>query len=396
VDATGFEAAALEAFERHVKRGRDDDAASRLVGYLAVYSPRGSGTLLSATGETPYLMQEPSVGSQPTPVLSWALEVERPGTRRQPRQRLSGREQRGLETVAVLAVLDHLFAQHVADGATGAVAIRMRAPEHDAALEWGTAMTIDSGWKTVPLARRYGSPVIVVEPMLLAGMEPYSTQVRNVTGDSFEVRCGSALTEICSGARVTYLVAEEGAFSVGALEVRAGTISTSMRLDQGWNQVNFDSPFGEAPGVFAGVQTHNNEASLTARVHRLDESGFDVSLQGATQQPLTSETIGWIAIERGAGATSDGRRVTVYSNTLDRTPRAVRGGVRRGETSRDAESDAAGALCVTIGVVGSTFNPVESFVVYETLPAGAIEAFISSRNGHSDEIVEDVHFFQGE
>ncbi len=47
---------------------------------------------------------------------------------------------------------------------------------------------VDSNWKKVMLTGMYSNPVIVAKPLSLNGPDPSVVRIRNVTGDSFEVR----------------------------------------------------------------------------------------------------------------------------------------------------------------------------------------------------------------
>jgi hypothetical protein len=390
VSAGGFEAA-LFGWSSAV------GGAGHQVGYLAIHSGEGSGVI--QVGETllPYLLQDATVDQRKTQVLSWTLRLQRPSASpaRQGRSLAGRRNVRPslhAESLSVLALGNHVFAQDVEAAHPGPLSPRMTLPEHDAALEWGTATAIGNLWTTIPLARDYLSPVVVVKPVLNPGVEPVSMALRNVTNDSFEVRTESWSVTNASEIRVAYLVAEEGGHSLAGLRVLAGTVWTDARLGVSWDVVPFTGSFEQVPVVLAGLQTDPDDAGMLVRIHNRNTAWFDLSLQPGPLSVGTAsdvQQVGWIAIEAGSTVTADGRQVLAQTEILTAgTPvdlRASRG--RPGRISSPAS--------VTIGDTGSSYSTAACFVCFSD--SGAYpDAFllVAGPSGSDSRIAEDGCFFR--
>ena len=128
------------------------------IGYLAVYSPGRSGIIVAGGLPVPYLLQETVADESWQPVVSWSASLQHLGAGNAG----VGRElEAAAEDLSVLALGRHLFAQDLSAQTEGPVHIALQPPERDAALEWGTVMSIDDGWTIVPLANIFGITPIV-------------------------------------------------------------------------------------------------------------------------------------------------------------------------------------------------------------------------------------------
>jgi hypothetical protein len=387
VSAAGFEAA---LFPWSSSTGE----VEREIGYLAIGSPLGSGTVDAGGTFLPYLTQRLSLDEQETPVLAWTLELQRPGLSSSPRDRGARRRVRGPsaagpEQVSTLALGRHLFAQAVEANQPGPLALRVADPEHPATLEWGTVAAVGDVWTTVPLVREFSSPVVVAKPVLTRDVEPVSMAVRNVLEDSFEVRALGWSSNQPIEVRVAYLVAEAGEHSLAGLSVEAGTLGTSVRLGEGWEAVPFAEEFAAVPVVLAGLQTDPGDAGMLVRIHNRSPGWFDLGLQdGPLDAGARSESVevGWIAFEPGVAVTEQGRKIDVKTTLLG--PNA---------SSRPRRSEdrlRAAPVTLTIGDTGSTYDATASFVCFQG-PGSGPAAFLLVEGDSTDGtgIVEDGCFF---
>jgi hypothetical protein len=296
------------------------------------------------------------------------------------------------ESVDVLVIGSHLFAQETSGLGGDTVALRMSSPQLEAAVEWGTLPDLNDQWQTVPLARSYQNPIVVVRPLSSVGTEPAVVRVRNATSDSFETRVqewsyldGTHLDE-----RAFYLVAEAGVQAVAGLVVEASSLETGRVLAQGLEPVSFSAPFADVPAVFGSVLTENGPEPVTLRVGARTAAGFGLALQEeeADSDGHAVETVGWIAVQRGRGLTADGRVLKVFDTMTDSALRLV-----------SFDEVLGGRFPVLVGQVTSVLgaDPVE--LHYASLaPDGAV-LFLQeeqSLDAETDHILEDTSLLVAE
>ncbi len=184
-------------------------------------------------------------------------------------------------------------------------------------MEWGTVGGITQAWTRVPLGKHYSHPVIVVKPVSDNGADPGVIRVRNVTGDSFELKYNewSYLDgNHFAPEQVFYLVAEAGTQTVGGLTVQAGTLTTQQtakRRSVGSRQLPRRLP--ERPGRLHRSDEHPGADPVITRVKNVSPSGFDLTMQEeeGKNDGHIDETLGWIAITKGEATTEDGRSLKV-------------------------------------------------------------------------------------
>ncbi|UCF67327.1 MAG: hypothetical protein JSV80_16375 [Acidobacteriota bacterium] len=401
---TGFEAALFDGF------GLRELRAGWTVGYLAIYSPFASGTIVTSDDAAPYVLQRPIVGAAATPVLSWKLRIDAPSQqaagrerrapdtssrrmRQRSEQALRERMTSSLETMSVLGIGSQLFAQSIAGAMTGPMAVRAIAPEYRGPIEWGTAADISTDWKTIPLVKPLSQPVVIVKPVLTPGANACAMAISNVSDSGFDVRCQSWDGAACAGMRVSYLVAEQGAHTIGGLNLRAGTVQTSTGLSHGWQEVSYGASFEEVPAVLVSLQTDQDNTGTLARIHNRNASWFALSLQRRDGAVPVEETVGWIAIESGSGTTSDGRAVRASTQVLHQTT-STDGPSPRVRFLTDARVE-RGAVPVLLADTSSTFYPIASFVCHESFAPEGLNAvlMVEPESGSSAAVVEDASFF---
>ncbi len=379
VTETGFEAALF------AEEALMDGHVVEDLGYLAIHSPQGSGSIGVGGSQLPYLLQSPRVNHRFVPVLSSALKLEEEKSQDSERRHVK-------ETVSVLALGDKLFAQDVSGKGGDTVALRRLAPEYAAPMEWGVVDGVTHKWTKVPLAKGYGNPVVVARPVSDRGGHPGVIRLRNVTGDSFDLRYqewdyldGNHRTE-----QVFYLVAEAGVSEVAGLLVEAGKLKTNMLLEGGWETVDLSAPFLDPPAVFTSVDTSKGGDPVTTRVDDVTDVDFLVAMQEEEAKGgfHKTETLGWIAVELGTGTTSDGRDVMVGHTTADDVPAATFFGFT-----------AARRFPVMVADVVSTNGQDPVFLRYQNLTAGDVELFLDEEKSVDAEVshvLEDVSLFVAE
>lgn len=179
-------------------------------------------------------------------------------------------------------------------------------------MEVGTVMAGNS-FTTVNLDQTYTNPVVIPFYHEDNNSGPVSVRVNDLDSDSFALRLqasgGSANSDV-----VHYLVIEEGQHTFpDGTKIEAHTIDTDEVSRRGdWNNVvnqSYAHSFSSDPVVLHAVQTYNDDDWIESWVSRQgssgnppNTSGFQISLNGAEAATShNTETIGWVAIERGSG-----------------------------------------------------------------------------------------------
>jgi hypothetical protein len=350
------------------------------VGYLAVWSAARSGRIATgADTSVPYLVRHLQVDDLRVPVLSASLRIEE---ERSADEDLSHTD----ETLAVLAVGRGLLAQAVTFVGMDPFALRKDTPEHEAALEWGVVPDLDHEWQTIPLARAYEQPVVVVRTLSNHHGDAAVLRVRNVSPDGFEARVQewAYLNQLHVLEDASYLVAEAGIQAVGGLVVEAAMLETDVDLEIGWEDVPLHAPFASVPSLFSAVMTENDPDPVTVRTRDRSQSGFLLALQEeeARTDGHGLETVGWIAVEQGRGVSEDGRVLRVFDTTADHAWSEI----AFGETLR-------GRFPFFLGQVSSTIGPNPVELRYEGLTPERVQIFLQEEQSADPEVshaAEDV------
>lgn len=295
----------------------DTEHDPEVVGYLAIHSSVDSGTVtVDGLSARPYALLSSNINSQLSLVLAWNLIAQE--------ERSADAETRhGDESVAVLALGSHLFAQDINFGGLNTITLRRIDPDPTAGMEWGMIDGLNSNqWLTIPLAKSYVDPVVIAKPLAGDSEIPGVIRLRNIDTDSFEIRL--MLWDYLNGTqavdRVFYVVSESGHHELAGLQVEAGALDTDATVVAGtWAPVSFGSPFGETPAIFSAVQTHSGHQPVVTRNTGSNPAGFSVAME--EEEGLDGlhkvETVGWIAIEPGTGYTEDGRAVEIFTQLVD-------------------------------------------------------------------------------
>jgi PKD repeat protein/acetyltransferase-like isoleucine patch superfamily enzyme len=171
--------------------------------------------------------------------------------------------------------------------------------------ETGTVeVSADNGqWQTVEFTNTYENPVVIPKPASNDDGAPATPRIRNVTNSSMEIQIeewayqdGEHGTET-----VHYVVMEAGTYEIGnGTAVDVGFVYTHER----WDDERFDRKFNTTPIVFTSAQTYNDPAPIVTRNKEISPYGFTTKPQESEAGGNHGiETIGYIAIEPGAGST---------------------------------------------------------------------------------------------
>jgi hypothetical protein len=316
VTAKGFEAA---LFEEQIAMPSGHGAET--VGYLAIHSAQGSGMVNIGGLDLPYLLQQPVVDERWTPVLSSDLSF-------QEEKSLDVETNHRDEKLSVLGLGNQIYAQDTTSGDADPGALRIKPPEYNSPIEWGTVSGVSTQWVTIPLAKTYVKPVVVAK---LAGQaataEPGVVRQRNAASSSFQARYQEwdYLDGIHGAEKIFYMVAERGSFDLGGLKGEARHLSTDQILLNGTAKVTYTQPFSAVPGLFSSVMSHANADAVTTRVANSTTAGFGIAMQEqeSNTDGHAKEILGWIAIQKGIGLTDDGRRIQVLDATANHLPTKV-------------------------------------------------------------------------
>jgi len=314
VTTTGFETALFEQ-QSQMTSGH----GAETVGYLAIYSSTLSSTVNIGGANQLSLFQRITLDERWTPLLSSTLKLEE-------EQSQDTETNHNDETVAVLALGPHLFAQDVSSKDADPVALRRKPPEDPALVEWGAVNSVTQTWITVPLAKAYTKPVVVAKVAQQNDPAPGVVRIRNITPNSFQVRFQewNYLDGNHGGERIFYLVAEQGQFNLAGLAGQAGKVATNKVVPAS-QAVTFTQLFNEAPALFVAPLTANNGDAVTVRVKDLTATGFGIAMQEQESKAdgHPTETLGWVALQKGTGLTADQRRVRVTAVDATQMPVTV-------------------------------------------------------------------------
>jgi hypothetical protein len=161
----------------------------------------------------------------------------------------------------------------------------------------------DAGaWHTVNLMNRYIDPVVIMQPASFNGGHPTTIRIRNVTENAFEFQMDE--WDYLDGAHTTetigYLVMEAGAYQLpNGTRIDAGFVD----VDHNFVEQIFYQTFTTAPVVLTQAQTTYESSAVVTRQQAINTGGFQVKVQEeeGNDGAHTLETVGYIAIEPGAG-----------------------------------------------------------------------------------------------
>lgn len=192
---------------------------------------------------------------------------------------------------------------------------------------------------TITLQRTYNDPVVIAFVETVNGNQPVAVRIQEVEGNSLTLQLQEPnyLDERHNPETVNYVVVEAGtwALSDGTI-IEAGTIQSDMLTSKGFETVEFDYKFADDPMVLSQVQTKNGNDFVVTRQNDIDADGFSISMQeqeSLNQNAHRTETLGWIAVERGTGTTAG---IDWLAGRVGATDHSVNSIVFDGNTFEDA------------------------------------------------------------
>lgn len=171
-------------------------------------------------------------------------------------------------------------------------------------------LTLTDSWMSLDFDNTYVDPVVFALAPSLNEFEAVATRLRNITSDGAEIRLqevlrhlGTPVFDSHAAEDVTLLVLEKGVHVLAdgtVLEV--GETITNKLYVKGFEEVSFSAPFSETPSIFSQVQTFAGTDWIISRQHQPDADGFLMTMQEEEFDNVNHahETVGWLAIERGA------------------------------------------------------------------------------------------------
>ncbi|MEM9768705.1 MAG: CAP domain-containing protein [Cyanobacteria bacterium P01_D01_bin.71] len=171
-------------------------------------------------------------------------------------------------------------------------------------------VSLNHQWRTVTLDDTYRNPVVIVSDPTFNGGDPVATRLRNVTGNSFQIRLqepnykdGNHTNET-----VAYVVMEAGDWELAdGTQISAGQTNSNRLSSDGFDRVDLTG-FDNAPTVLTQVQTDNGSDWVTTRVTGQSATRFSLVMQ--EEEALNNgaharETLGWLAIAPGVANDGD-------------------------------------------------------------------------------------------
>lgn len=376
----GFQAALVE------QESLNDGHTVETIGYLAIHSPSGGGFLDLDGTPVPYLMQSLTGDERWSPVLSHRLRVEE--------ERSSDSEvDHPDETLHVLALGAQILAQQVSDNNADTTALRRLPPTTAAPLEWGLLRGVDHNWTVLPFAKRYTTPVVIAKPVSNTGADPGVIRLKGVTRTHAQVRYQEWDYLDGEHARedLFYLIAEAGEHNLAGLTVEARRLATNRLAGLGqWASVGFAASFDDTPVVLSAVMTASGTDAVTTRLHNLSATGFELAMdeQESKSDGHVTETLGWIALQRGSATTRDGRRLQVFTTELSDLLTTVAYPTATSHRHPSVVAD-----------ITSSYGPDPVFLRYANPSNTAIRLKLAeeqSEDSETSHVLEDVGIFVGE
>ncbi|MEO0896213.1 MAG: PQQ-dependent sugar dehydrogenase [Bacteroidota bacterium] len=252
--------------------------------------------------------------------------------------------------------------------------------------EQGTAQA-DHEWTVVNLQRTYTDPVVVAGAPSFEGGNQSTVRVRNVTGNSFEVRIDEweCLDEWHVVETIPYMVMEEGVYTLAnGKKIMAGHVNA---INTSWQTHTFPDTFDYEPIVLAQCVTENEVEAVNVRIDENNTDTLQFRIKLKEQDKATGghadEQVSWIAIEPGS-----------YSLT---------GKFEAGNTGRQTKhnwkainfTQTYGANAVFIGEMGSEYGGDAAALRYRNLGTSGVEVKVEEEKCGDSELnhtTEEVHY----
>ena len=179
--------------------------------------------------------------------------------------------------------------------------------------EYGTIANINHNWQTITLNQNYINPVVIVSDPTFNGTDPATVRLKNVNGNSFELRIQKGNYQdddpvLETAETASYLVVEAGDWELSdGTQISAGTQNSNLLSSQRFDTVGI-SKFDQTPTLLTQVQTYNGADWVITRTKNMTANSFDLTMQeeeALNDGTHATETIGWLAIDQGVGTDGD-------------------------------------------------------------------------------------------
>lgn len=192
----------------------------------------------------------------------------------------------------------------------------------DAAIGETGTMSLGASGVHVVFDRSYDDPVVIATINGGHGAEPVAVRITDVDADGFDAALSyaSLTPPAAPGAvSVAWIVVEAGSWELSdGTRLSAGVAETAATTFGGFDAVAFDAGFEEGPAVVAQTQTAAGADFVSVRVKDADADGFDFAMESQESLSGTSrpqESVGWIAMERGASGYLGGDGTWIEAGT---------------------------------------------------------------------------------
>jgi len=254
-----------------------------------------------------------------------------------------------------------------------------------------TGDVVNDSWFTVNLQNTYDDPVVIAQPPSYDGGGEAVVRIRNVSSNSFEMRIQepSNKDDTHTTETVNYIVIEAGKWRLpDGRMIEAGKITTNAtRSGEGasfenWEKISYSHSYSSAPVVITQVMTYNDANFVKTRQVDVNTLTFNVTMEeeGNSTTSHGTETIGWIAVEKGTGEI-DGIIGILYEfgNTTDSVEGLDNGWYRQNF------SQSFSSTPLFIGWMQTTDGGDSSGVRYKDLDSSGVNLIIEEDTTYDDE-----------
>ena len=254
--------------------------------------------------------------------------------------------------------------------------------------EYGT-VNLNHRWQTIRLTGSYVNPVVIVSDPTLKGSDPVAPRLRNVTGNSFQIRLQEPnyKDDWHTNETVSYVVVEAGDWELAdGTRISAGTTNSNRLTSDGFDHVDLTG-FDAAPAVLSQVQTYNGSDWVTTRIDERTATRFKFGLQ--EEEALNNgshvyERVGWLAMDPGIA--NDGDTLLQGGLTNRRYTH------QRSTVSFNADFDTTPSL---IAKLGSFYGSDSANLRLDTIGRNSFGVRVAeeqSRDSELDHVQESVAF----
>jgi hypothetical protein len=165
---------------------------------------------------------------------------------------------------------------------------------------------------TVSFGAAFDNPVVIASLISANDGGAAVARVSNVTATGFDVAVQETGDQdgVHGVEDISWIVVEAGSWQLaGGTMLQAGLAEIGATARQGFTALSFEAGFAAGPAVLSQTQTAGDAEFVKTRMQGVDADGFAVGLEeeeAATWGAHGAETVGWLALDMGAGMDADG------------------------------------------------------------------------------------------